>query len=86
MTPDANSYVTTILAQGIAMQGGGEGGQGGVHCDSWQLSCRDGLACYSKTRHCDLKADCEDFSDEDSCTCKDRLVLIIYVHCFHYNL
>ena len=80
MTPDANSYVKTILAQDIYNQGG-EGGQfsSGVHCDHRELSCRDGLACYSKTRHCDLEADCEDFSDEDSCSCKDRFRLMIYI-------
>ena len=76
MIPDANSYVATILSQDMDQQASGEGGQlsSGVHCDHRELSCRNGLACYHKTRHCDLKADCSDFSDEDSCSCRDRLV------------
>ena len=80
MTPDANSYMETILAQDRYKQGG-EGGRysSGVLCDHGDLSCRDGLACYPKTSHCDLEADCRDFSDEDSCSCKDRFRLIIYI-------
>ena len=75
MTPDANSYVATIYAQDLVNQASNEGGQlsSGVHCDHRELRCRNGLACYAKTRHCDLKADCIDFSDEDSCSCRDRL-------------
>ena len=79
MTPDAKSFMTTVLAHTINSEDSGEGSQFGsqVHCDHRELSCRNGLACYSKTLHCDLKADCDDFSDEDSCSCKDRLGLMM---------
>ena len=46
-----------------------------VHCDPWrERRCRDGLACYSVAQHCDMVVDCEDNSDEDECSCVERLV------------
>ena len=86
MTPDANSYVATILAQDMDNKDTEGEGQfvSGVHCDHRELSCRNGLACYPKTRHCDLKADCSDFSDEDACSCRDRSELI-FLHLLVLN-
>ena len=45
-----------------------------VHCDWRERRCRDKKKCYLTSQHCDLNVDCEDNSDEDSCSCVERLV------------
>ena len=45
-----------------------------VHCDWRERRCRDKKKCYLLSQHCDLNVDCEDNSDEDSCSCVERLV------------
>ena len=46
-----------------------------VHCDPWrEKRCRDKTRCYPLAQHCDFVVDCEDNSDEDSCSCRERLV------------
>ena len=46
-----------------------------VHCDPWrEKRCRDRSMCYPLAQHCDFVVDCEDNSDEDSCSCVDRLM------------
>ena len=46
-----------------------------VTCDlRRELRCRDQSACYAKEKHCDFTVDCEDNSDEDNCSCLQRLI------------
>jgi len=45
----------------------------GVICNRGERRCRDRKQCYLSSNHCDFKVDCKDFSDEDSCTCRERL-------------
>jgi len=46
-----------------------------VFCDPIrELRCRDRSQCYPIAKHCDFKVDCNDYSDEDTCTCKQRLI------------
>jgi len=46
-----------------------------VFCDGTrEFRCRDKTACYPKEKHCDFSVDCEDNSDEDSCSCVQRLI------------
>ena len=42
-------------------------------CDYTEFTCRDAKQCYAKAKRCDNIVDCKDGSDEDSCSCKDRL-------------
>jgi len=46
-----------------------------VFCDTRrEKRCKDRKKCYPVSQHCDFIVDCEDNSDEDSCSCVDRLV------------
>ena len=46
-----------------------------VGCDQGrEKRCRDKSACYAKEKHCDFEVDCKDNSDEDSCSCLERLI------------
>jgi secreted trypsin-like serine protease len=46
-----------------------------VFCDPVrELRCADKSQCYPVAKKCDAVVDCNDYSDENSCTCKDRLI------------
>jgi len=46
-----------------------------VACDQGrERRCRNKAACYPKQKYCDFEVDCEDNSDEDSCSCLERLI------------
>jgi len=46
-----------------------------VACDDVrERRCRDMSACYPTQKHCDFEVDCKDNSDEDSCSCLERLI------------
>merc|ERR1719320_703328 len=46
-----------------------------IVCDDVrERRCRDKSACYPIQKHCDFEVDCKDNSDEDSCTCVERLI------------
>ena len=46
-----------------------------VFCDPHrERRCRDKKKCYPIAQHCDFILDCDDNSDEDECSCVDRLV------------
>jgi len=46
-----------------------------IVCDDVrERRCRDKSGCYPIQKHCDFEVDCKDNSDEDSCTCLERLI------------
>jgi len=60
-----SAYVATLVPPSTSF----------VFCDPIrELRCRDRSQCYPIAKHCDFKVDCNDYSDEDTCTCKQRLI------------
>ena len=46
-----------------------------VSCDQGrERRCRDKSACYPREKYCDFEVDCQDNSDEDDCSCVERLI------------
>lgn len=47
--------------------------RGGSSCLPSEISCLDGSRCVSVSQWCDGNVDCQDVSDEMSCSCRNRV-------------
>ena len=73
MLPDANSRVLTTSITESVLKEIVSPAVTRLDCDFREVACRDGRQCYLRTQRCDFRVDCQDDSDEDDCSCKERL-------------